>query len=281
MKKVLKWIGVFFLVIIVIGIFAGKEDSSTKDGEPGVKASSSSVADNKSAGNNEAANKFSANEMDALKALVKDDIKTNLTGGDSHYDYGYTPVTAQGIYKVYSANEARGDKTYKNKKLIVSGTVESVTSSIGDIPVISLKTGDMFNTVNVNMARKYRELATDLNKNQKVSFACVGGTVVIGMPSVRDCRPVDVVTSELTEGKMDELDRAIKNPGKVSKEDMILLSYIKLVSKATNDFQTCKTNDINCFNKKMDAYLKGKDRKKEGQAIKAELGFESPIDAKP
>lgn len=226
-------------------------------------------------GNSTAAIKLSDNEMVALQAMVIDTIKSSLNGGAKVQDYGYLPVTAQEMFKVYSANEARGDKLFKDKKIIISGTIESISSSIGDVPIVSLKSGDMIRMVHVDFARKYRELAADLNKNQKVSFACVGGTVVIGMPSVKECKPIGAVVAELAKEKMSGLNEFIKNPKKDDNENAQLLAITRLSSKATNDFQSCKPDNLPCIAKQIDAYGKGKDLKVEFQSIKSELGLEA------
>lgn len=263
MKKVLKWVVIVFVVIIVIGMLAGnsEKDVSVNGSIDQPKESKENIdkqSNNKSASSKDL--KLSSNDLIALKTMITDDVKVNFDGGESLLDYGYIPVTAKEMFKTYSENEARGDKKFKGKDVIISGSIESITSSIGDIPVVSLKTGDMFQTVNVNFSRKYRDIAVDLNKNQKVTFACVGGSVVIGMPSVRDCKPIDSVIDSIVNGKIDDMKSVIEDGHlKDDKNLLPIVLMIKAVGIKTDDFKTCKPDNIKCLKSQMEAIMKSKD----------------------
>lgn len=265
MKKILKWVGVIFIVIIVIGVIAGKDDkadaTTNSNSQPPEAASATAAIATDKVDDNKPSSSISLtdDEISAAKALIKDDVMNNFDGGESLYDYGYMPVTAKEMFKVYSANEARGDKTFKGKKIIISGVVDSISSSIGDIPVVSLKTGEMFQTVNVNFARKYRDTAIDLNKNQKVSFACVGGTVVIGMPSVRDCTPLNVAINEAVDNKMKDVESALRNHKTVTDKNLLsIITFAKSAGKVTDNFKSCKPDNINCISSKAESIPKAK-----------------------
>lgn len=278
MKKVLKWVLIIFVVLIVIGVVAGKDEgseSSTNNSPQDSKAEvTTPVKENAKAGDL----KFSENEMIALKSLISDDVKINFNGKDSLFDYGYLYVTAKEMFKTYSANEARGDKLYKDKKLIISGTIESISSSIGDIPIVNLKTGDMFRTVSVNFTRKYRDIAADLDKNQSVSFACVGGTVVIGAPSVKDCVPIDVAIDQATGDKVKDIVKLLRNPKSIDDNNlMAIVIMTKAISNASDDFKTCKPDDIKCIEVISKNIQKEKDGGKESFSKAAQdLGIELP-----
>ena len=264
MKKILKWVGIIFIIIIVIGVIAGKDDKkeAATDSNPQpseVAGDEPSVAVNKNNESKASSISLTEDEISAVKALIRDDVTNNFDGGKSAYDYGYMLVTAKELFRVYSANEARGDKTYKGKKIIISGVVDSISSSIGDIPVVSLKTGEMFQTVSVNFARKYRDTAIELNKNQKVSFACVGGTVVLGMPSVRDCVPLNVAIDEIVDDKMKDVENALRNHRTTDdKNALSMVVLAKAASKATDNFKSCKPDDINCIPGKAKSIPKAK-----------------------
>lgn len=266
MKKILKWVGIIFIVIIVIGVIAGKDDkedvaTTNSDSQPSevVNAAPAIVTDKVDENKSSPSISLTENEIAAVKAILKDDVRVSFDDGKSLYDYGYMPVTAKEMFKVYSANEARGDKTFKGNKIIISGVVDSISSSIGDIPVVSLKTGEMFQTVSVNFARKYRDTAIDLNKNQKVSFACIGGTVVMGMPSVRDCVPLNVAINEAVDGKMKDVENALRNHETTTDKGLLqIVVFAKAAGKATDNFKSCKPDDINCISGKVKSIPKAK-----------------------
>lgn len=202
-------------------------------------------------------NKLTDNEVIALKSLLSEDAKANFEGDDSLFNYEYIPVSAKKMFKVYAANEVRGDKTYKNKKVLISGVVKKISSSIGDAPVVSLETGDNFRTVNLSFAKKYHDIAIDLNKNQKITFACVGGTVVMGIPSVSDCKPVDIAIQESVNSKMAGINRALSDPKSVDDKNVfVLIVMAKAVGGVTDNFKSCKPDDINCISDKIEAMPK-------------------------
>lgn len=217
------------------------------------------VSSEVSAGEAAKNNKLTDNEIIALKSLLLEDAKGNFEGDDSLFNYEYIPVSAKEMFKVYAANEVRGDKTYKNKKVIISGVVEKISSSIGDVPVVSLETGDNFRTVNLSFAKKYQDIAIDLNKNQKVTFACVGDTVVMGMPSVSDCKPVDIAIQEVVNNKIADSNKALNDPKSVDdKSIFVSLVMARAVGIVTDNFKSCKPDDINCMFEKINAMPKEK-----------------------
>ncbi|MDC9613146.1 hypothetical protein PSI19_04450 [Xenorhabdus khoisanae] len=241
MKKILKWVGIVFVVLIVIGIIAGKDDKSS-----GATSSSSNAI------------KLTENESSVIENVIRKDVKMGFEGGNSELNTDYIVVTAKEMERVYASNEARGDKTYKGKKIIITGIVDSIDSSIGDIPVVTLKTGDMFNKVHVNFARKYRDLAAELNRNQKVKYACVGESVIIGSPTLGDCVPVSVAEDELVSKLVSSINNASKNPDKATEVEKKIILFAKVSSIVTDDFKTCKVTDIECLSSSLNKYEKNK-----------------------
>ncbi|PHM73800.1 OB-fold protein [Xenorhabdus kozodoii] len=256
MKNVLKWVGIVFVVIIVIGFIAGNGDESKSSNNNSSAAASSKKAI-----------KLTENELKSIKDTIRDDVETSFDGDSSQLDTEYLAVSAREMQKVYAGNEARGDKIYKGKKIILSGTIDSIDSSFSDIPVVTLKTGDMFNKVHVNFSKKYRDLAAELNKNQKVKYACVGSSVIIGSPTVRDCTPVSEAVDELTDKFVSSVNNALKNPGKASEYDKQVILSVKIASVATEDFKTCNVIDQKCLSSAISKY--GEDNLKNNEEIKA------------
>ncbi|MBE8595285.1 OB-fold protein [Xenorhabdus sp. BG5] len=263
MKNVLKWVGIVFAVLIVIVFITGNDES---------KSSSSNAS---AATSSKKAIKLTENELKVVKEMIHDEVENSFDGGSSQLDTEYLAVSAREMQKVYADNEARGDKIYKGKKIIVSGIIDSIDSSFGDIPVVTLKTGDMFNKVHVNFSKKYRDLAAELNKNQKVKYACVGSSVIIGSPSVRECTPVSVAVDELAEKLVSSANNALKNPSKASEYDKQIILFAKIASVATEDFKTCNAIDQKCLSSAISKY--GEDNLKNNEEIKAvmeKLGVE-------
>lgn len=235
MKKVLKWILFAFIILIIIGIIADKSENNSDEKTEVVKDSEQKIA-------------ITTKEHQMVELLINNDVTSSLNGGKSMLATNYIQITAKELQKVYASNEARGDKNYKDKNIIITGIVKSIDSSIGDIPVISLKTDDMFNAVRLNLAKKYRSIAADLDKNQKVTFACVGDGVIIGSPTLTDCKPVPSEVSKITNDQMKLVNKFIKGDNKIPNDIKKIVLMVKLLGQETNDFAQCQEININCMN---------------------------------
>lgn len=129
-------------------------------------------------------------ELALFNTLADDDFSVFADGGDSVFKYDYVYTTAKELSAVYKKNQVRGDKKFKGKKIIISGVVESINSGIGDIPYLVLKTGDAFDSVQLTFLKKYRDNALELDKGDRIKYSCIGGSVIVGTPTLRDCKPI-------------------------------------------------------------------------------------------
>lgn len=97
-------------------------------------------------------------------------------------------VTASELYKAYDENELSADAKYKGKWLGISGTVDSVEKSFGNIHV-RLKAGQFIETVDCTMDDSEEATAATLKKGQSVVLACLGKGKLMG-PMTEDCKIV-------------------------------------------------------------------------------------------
>ncbi|AOM42702.1 OB-fold protein [Xenorhabdus hominickii] len=237
MKKVLKWIGIVFVVLIVIGFIAGKgEDKSSGD----VSVSSNSSSGKKSIS-------LTEKEAEFINSLIENDANTAFSGGNSMIKPDVIFVTAKELQQNYAENEARGDRTYKDKDLVITGIVSSIDSSLGDIPVVTLKTNDLFNSVHIRFKKQYRDTAIDLNKNQKVTFFCQGNGVMLGSPTVSNCSPVDVAKNDFINKQKQYVNKAINGDKNTSEGIISIIALAKVVGEQSNDFSSCEKIDKKCF----------------------------------
>ncbi|MCX2589726.1 hypothetical protein BBX45_11195 [Proteus mirabilis] len=259
MKKVLKWVLIIFVVLIVIGIIAGKDEGGSDKKPEAVKSSEQKIA-------------MTDKEYKMAELLINDDVMTSLNGNDSQVTTDYIRVTAREMQQTYASNEARGDKTYKGKNIIITGIIESIDSSIGDIPVVSLKTGEMFSNVRLHLAKQYRDMAADLDKNQKITLACVGDSVIIGSPGLKDCKPVSSVVSKITNEQMKLVNKFIKGNNEVPNNIKQIVLFTKMLGRETGDFSQCQEINSKCMNESVKV-LKNIDKEKLQEEAKL-LGVE-------
>lgn len=96
-------------------------------------------------------------------------------------------VTAGTLFADYSANEVRGDTSYKGKKLLVSGTVADVRKGPFGGIVVGLSTSNQFMPVDASMEDSEAAKAGQLTKGDSVKVLCDGNGLVLGRPQLGDC----------------------------------------------------------------------------------------------
>lgn len=94
-------------------------------------------------------------------------------------------VSAMHLYADYSSNEITADSRYKDKALLISGTVRAIESDLHDEPHIQLAAGD-FATVSISGLSV--EEASELSKGSRIQVACIGDGEVLSFPTTRDCK---------------------------------------------------------------------------------------------
>lgn len=159
-------------------------------------------ADNTNQPNEKAESKLTPERQnfirDLIHAMIDEDIESfyqdesaSVFSDYLQKTYGYKPVTAEQMFSTYDKNQIKGDKEYINQKLLVSGKIEQIKSSVGNKPVIFMKAGKNALISTVNAAFKNPDGDIDkivnLEKGQKIVLLCTGGGVVLNSPFLNDC----------------------------------------------------------------------------------------------
>lgn len=96
-------------------------------------------------------------------------------------------MTAAELHREYEENEVAADEKYKGKRLLVSGSVESIDKDFLDHIIVRLKTGQMFQSVMATMDDREKGAAAALKKRQAIAVLCRGGTRIVGSATLDDC----------------------------------------------------------------------------------------------
>lgn len=203
-------------------------------------------------------------EIDFIKIMIANDIKGFVEGEATSFEDEYKSdsrfeslktVPAEEILKTYSENEVRGDKYYKNKNLVVSGTIKSIDSGIGDEPYIIFTTKDKysFSAVQAHFVKDEHDKLIELNKGKKIEISCVGGGEVAGSPMLKQCRFFDKnkIINDIIDSYVSQIDKLKEGEIDGASPAMRQLAFITAVLfKATNNFTACKDKiEINCAEK--------------------------------
>ncbi|WP_313251393.1 OB-fold protein [Stenotrophomonas indicatrix] len=131
----------------------------------------------------EASVSSAAAEADAA-AKAAEPAATAVTNDAAAASASAVEVTATTMFSDYQDNEIAADGKYKGKALLVSGTVDSISSDFMDKPVVQLS-AKPFGFVQASDLPK--DVAATLKKGQKVTLACTGNGEVIGFPALSGC----------------------------------------------------------------------------------------------
>jgi len=96
-------------------------------------------------------------------------------------------VSAAALFTAYHANEVAADNTYKNKRLSVTGTMQSIDKDAFDNVVIRMRTDNQFMPVDAYLDKSQYSIAATLVKEKPGTFICTGAGMTIGRPSVKGC----------------------------------------------------------------------------------------------
>lgn len=159
---------------------------------------------------------FTESERKVLRMLLTDELTAFANGGDTlarrvqGLTTGELGVTADELQRAYDANEVAADQKYRNKKLLVRGTVDSINRSIGDSHFVTLRGGsNMFNHPNAKMADGHTSYLAQLAKGQKVVLACDGEGMLIGSAMLSDCVPLERWVEDAVTGAIERLPEVV------------------------------------------------------------------------
>lgn len=97
-------------------------------------------------------------------------------------------VTASALWSAYSHDRAAADRKYRDRSVVVSGTIRSVDRNFEGDMVVRLATPDALETVNATLASRNDPGLSGLAKGQMISLLCVGRTgPLMGAPLLGSC----------------------------------------------------------------------------------------------
>lgn len=101
---------------------------------------------------------------------------------------GETPeLTANDLWAAYTRDRLATDRLYRDRSLVITGTVRSVDRNFEGDMVVRLATPDPLETVNATLATRTDPALNGLAKGQPVSLLCVGRGGLMGAPLLGSC----------------------------------------------------------------------------------------------
>lgn len=101
----------------------------------------------------------------------------------------YKPITAAEYWHIYRANEIAADDRFLGKAVLISGTLVSIRKdAFGYVRAELASEASPFMNVQARLSADAVAKAAHLTPGQIIQLQCVGATMVVGIPSLRECR---------------------------------------------------------------------------------------------
>jgi hypothetical protein len=105
-------------------------------------------------------------------------------------DPSHATLTAAELWGLYNADNAKADARFKNKDVVVTGTVADVRRDYGGDVMLRLATGDALETVRATIVSHDDSGSSIPVRGQVVSLRCTGHGKLIGSPVLEGCTPI-------------------------------------------------------------------------------------------
>jgi hypothetical protein len=102
-----------------------------------------------------------------------------------------TRVSAADLWLEYARDPAGADHRFRDRPVVVSGTVRSIERDFDGRLMVRLSTGDALETVNAKLAMRDDPAIAGLAKGKALSLGCVGRGALIGAPLLGNCSVVN------------------------------------------------------------------------------------------
>lgn len=96
-------------------------------------------------------------------------------------------ISAAELWMATSRDPAGTDRTFRDRSVLVTGTIRSIDHDFEGHLVARLNTGDAFETVNATLATRDDPALAGVSKGRVVSLLCVGRGVLMGAPLLGSC----------------------------------------------------------------------------------------------
>jgi ribosomal protein L40E len=96
-------------------------------------------------------------------------------------------LTAADLWLEYARDPAGADRRFRDRPVVVSGTVRSIERDFDGRLMIRLSTGGGIDTVNAKLAMRDDPAIAMVGKGRALSLGCIGRGALIGAPLLGSC----------------------------------------------------------------------------------------------
>ena len=96
-------------------------------------------------------------------------------------------ISANALWMAYSRDAAGTDRSFRDRPVLVTGTIRSIDRDFGGRLLVRFNTGDAFETVNATMASRDNPTVIGTAKGRTLSLLCEGRGMLMGAPLLGGC----------------------------------------------------------------------------------------------
>jgi|HubBroStandDraft_2_1064218.scaffolds.fasta_scaffold11427_3 hypothetical protein len=96
-------------------------------------------------------------------------------------------IAATDLWMAYSRDPVGTDRSFRDRPVLVTGTIRSIERDFKGRLLVRLNTGDAFETVNATMASRDNPTVTGAVKGRAISLLCQGRGMLMGAPLLGAC----------------------------------------------------------------------------------------------
>lgn len=151
-------------------------------------------------------------------------------------------TTAKRYYKSYEINEVAANEEFKNKRVLLTGVVYGIETSIGGDPVLVLDGDGMTAGARAQFPDSYTKSIATVRKGDKVEIVCKGrGKLMIAL--LDDCRFANAWALE-NKTKVEAFVKGVINgSSSTNNEASFALTFLYIVGKHIPDDSVCFTGN--------------------------------------
>ena len=100
-------------------------------------------------------------------------------------------VSANELWAAFAQNEVAAQRAFGDQPLLISGAISEISLDFMNEPVVSLRTANQFQSVQLDFDEKDSDAIASLRQGQSIRALCTDLSEVIGTPMLDDCELID------------------------------------------------------------------------------------------
>ncbi len=189
-------------------------------------------------------------------------------------------VEAPQLAADYEANEVAADAKYKGGRILVSGTVNSISKDFADTPYVSLAGDQFLNDVQARFADEDLGTLAKMSKGQRVYFVCEVRERVITEVMLGNCLTVNSYTARARQASDKYVQDVLSGRQQINKRTAELIADLYVVTHLLPQQSSCFTQADDACEKEIQSAIKNADKSRKQELQQKANAFVAALDVR-